>query len=109
MNSFTPDTILEELKNLISYSISNKEADSQKFENLHRAVIKKYFEAKDIKINYLAQTIDLKLPISTNNYTGITFECLDLNNFLQSCLKKDEQSLFFYQNLLTNYNVTVAA
>lgn len=109
MNNFTPEIILDEVKNLISYSICNKEEDTQKFESLHRAVIKKYFEAKDIKINYIAQTIDLKLPISNNNYTGITFECLDLNNFLQSCLKKDEQSLFFYQNLLTHYNVVVAA
>lgn len=109
MNNFTPEVILDEVKNLISYSISNKEEDTQKFESLHRAVIKKYFEAKDIKINYLAQTIDLKLPISNNNYTDITFECLDLNNFLQSCLKKDEQSLFFYQSLLTHYNVVIAA
>ncbi len=109
MNNFTPEVILDEVKNLISYSISNKEEDIQKFESLHKAVIKKYFEAKDIKINYIAQTIDLKLPISNNNYTAITFECLDLNNFLQSCLKKDEQSLFFYQNLLTHYNIVIAA
>lgn len=109
MNNFTPEVILDEVKNLISYSISNKQEDTEKFESLHRTVVKKYFEAKDIKINYLAQTIDLKLPISNNNYTAITFECLDLNNFLQSCLKKDEQSLFFYQNLLTHYNVVIAA
>ena len=109
MNNFTPEIILDEVKNLISYSISNKEEDTEKFESLHRAVIKKYFEAKDIQINYLAQTIDLKLPISNNNYTAITFECLDLNNFLQSCLKKDEQSLFFYQSLLIHYNVVIAA
>jgi len=109
MNNFTPELILDEVKNLISYSISNKEEDTKKFESFHRAVIKKYFEAKDIEINYIAQTIDLKLPISNNNYTGITFECLDLNNFLQSCLKKDEQSLFFYQSLLTHYNVVIAA
>ena len=109
MNNFTPEIILDEVKTLISYSISNKEEDKGKYESLHRAVIKKYFEAKDIQINYLTQTIDLKLPISNNNYTAITFECLDLNNFLQSCLKKDEQSLFFYQNLLTHYNVVVAA
>lgn len=109
MNSFTPEVIIDEVKNLISYSICNKDENIQKFESLHRAVIKKYFEAKDIKINYIAQTIDLKLPISNNNYTSITFECLDLNNFLQSCLKKDKQSLFFYQNLLTDYNIVIAA
>lgn len=109
MRNFTPDVIIDEVKNLISYSITNQDADNQKFESLHRAILKKYFEAKDIQINYLAQTIDLKLPISNNNYTGITFECLDLNGFLQSCLKNDEQSLYFYQNLLTHYNVVIAA
>ncbi|CAN5131524.1 hypothetical protein BH23BAC2_BH23BAC2_19350 [soil metagenome] len=109
MNNYTPENIVEEVKNLISYSISNKDIDNQKFESLHRAVIKKYFEAKDVKINYMAQTVDIKLPMSNNNYTAITFECLDLNNFMQSCIKKDEQSLFFYRNLLTHYNIEVAA
>ncbi|HSP83363.1 MAG TPA: hypothetical protein VLN72_06495 [Gillisia sp.] len=109
MRNFTPDLIIEEVKNLISYSIINKDVDEQKFESLHNAVLKKYFDARDIKINYQDQTIDLKLPISNNNYTNITFECLDLNNFLQSCLKSDEQSLFFYQNLLSHYNIVVAA
>ncbi|QED38117.1 hypothetical protein FK178_10455 [Antarcticibacterium arcticum] len=109
MSNFTPEVIIDEVKNLISYSLINKDVDAHKFESLHNAVLKKYFDAKDIKINYISQTIDLKLPISNNNYTGITFECLDLNNFLQSCLKSDEKSLFFYQNLLTHYNIVVAA
>jgi len=109
MNNFTPELIIDEVKNLISYSIANKQEDKEKFENLHKAVIKKYFDARDIKINYLTQTIDLQLPMSNSNYTAITFECLDLNNFLQSLLKKDEQSLFYYQNLLTNYSSVVAA
>lgn len=109
MSNFTPDLIIDEVKNLISYSITNKETDCKKYESLHRAILKKYFEAKDIQINYLAQTIDLKLPISNSNYTGITFECLDLNGFLQSCVKCDEQSIYFYQNLLTHYNIVSAA
>ena len=109
MNNFTPELIITEVKNLISYSIANKQEDKEKFEDLHKAVIKKYFDAREIKINYLTQTIDLQLPISNSNYTGITFECLDLNNFLQSLVKKDEQSLFYYQNLLSNYSSVVAA
>ncbi len=109
MSNYTPDLIIDELKNLIAYSITNKDVDSLKFESLHRAILKKYFEAKDIQINYMSQTIDLKLPISNSNYTAITFECLDLNGFLQSCVKCDEKSLFFYQNLLTHYNAVNAA
>ena|SRR5690606_24121994 len=109
MNNFTPELIIDEVKNLISYSIANKQEDKEKFEELHKAVIKKYFDAREIRINYLTQTIDLQLPMSNNKYTGITFECLDLNNFLQSCLKKDDQSLYYYQDLLVNYNGVVAA
>lgn len=109
MNNFTPDLIIDDLKNLISYSIANKEEEKQKFENLHCAILEKYFDARDIEINYLAKTIDLKLPMSNSNYTAITFECLDLNNFLQACLKNDTESLHFYQVLLNNYNTVVAA
>ena len=61
MRNFTPDLIIEEVKNLISYSIINKDVDEQKFESLHSAVLKKYFDARDIKINYQDQTIDLNL------------------------------------------------
>ncbi|MCM4158334.1 hypothetical protein FHG64_12185 [Antarcticibacterium flavum] len=109
MSNFTPELIIDDLKNLISYSIDNQEQEKQKFENLHCAILEKYFDARDIKINYLAKTIDLKLPMSNSNYTAITFECLDLNNFLQACLKNDKESLHFYQALLNNYNTVVAA
>lgn len=109
MSNFTPDPIIDEVKNLISYSINNKDADDQKFENLHCALLEKYFDAKDVRINYSSKTIDLKLPMSNSKYTGITFECLDLDNFLQACLKNDKESLHFYQNLLSNYNVVSAA
>ena len=73
------------------------------------SILKKYFDARNIKIDYKAQTITLDLPMSNTSYTGITFECLDLSSFLRSLVKNDEQSLFFYQSLLTNYNVTTAA
>ncbi len=109
MQNFTLDLVLEDVKNLISYSITNPDVDNSRFESLHKAIIKKYFEAKKVKINYQEQTVDLQLPVSKDNYTPITFECLDLNSFIQSCLKKDEQSLHFYQNLLTHYNIVSAA
>lgn len=109
MSNFTPDLIIDDLKNLISYSITNQEVEKQKFESLHCAVLEKYFDARDIKINYIAKTIDLQLPMSNSNYTAITFECLDLNNFLQACIKSDKESIHFYQALLSNYNTVVAA
>ena len=109
MSTTTPTAIIDEVKNLISFSITNPEVENAKFEDLHKSIIKRYFEARDIKIDYKAQTIDLKLPMSNSKYTHITFECLDLNSFLQSCIRPDEESLYFYQNLLANYDVMSAA
>ncbi len=109
MNQITTPEILDEVKNLISYSVQNKDQENSNFQTMHRAIIKKYFEAKHVNIDYKNQTIDMKLPVGQRKYTRITFECQELERFLRSCLKKDEKSLFFYQNLLTHYNVISAA
>lgn len=109
MNNFTPETIIEEVKNLISYSINNPEEDKSGFENFHKSIVEIYFNAKKISIDYTAQTIDLQLPTSNKEYTGITFECLDLCGFLRSCIKCDEKSLSFYHELLSQHNIIIAA
>lgn len=109
MNTITTPELIDEIKNLISYSITNRNVENSNFQTMHRAIIKKYFEAKHVNIDYEMQTIDMQLPVGNKRYTSITFECQDLERFLKSCLKKDEKSLFFYQNLLTHYNVITAA
>jgi len=109
MRTSTTTVIIDEVKNLIAFSIANPEFEKAKFEDLHKSIIKKYFDARDIKIDYKALTIDLKLPMSNNKYTHITFECLDLIGFLQSCLRSDEGSLYFYQDMLAHYDIMSAA
>lgn len=109
MSNITHPEILEEVRNLISHSIINKNLEKSNFQMLHRAIIKKYFEARKVNIDYEAQTVDLQLPVGQNKYTSITFECQDLERFLKSCLKKDEKSLFYYQNLLVQYDLVSAA
>ena len=109
MNRITTPEIIDEVKNLISYSITNQGEENSNFQTMHRAIVKKYFDAKHVNINYEDETIDLKLPVGQKKYTNITFECQDLERFLRSCLKKDEKSLFFYQNILNHYNITTAA
>ncbi len=109
MPNYTLNLVLEDVKNLISYTISNQEVDNVKFKSLHKAIIKRYFDAKKVKINYKEQTVSIQLPVSKDNYTPVTFECLDLGSFIQSCVKTDDNSLFFYQNLLTHYNIVSAA
>lgn len=112
MNSYNynaDNNTLEEVKNLISFSIQKSNPETSEFGMMHRAIIKKYFEARNVKINYEEQTIDLDLPVGKKRYTSITFECQDLERFLKSCLKKDEKSLYFYQSLLSQYSATTAA
>ncbi|MFN4762410.1 hypothetical protein ACKGJN_04740 [Gillisia sp. Q332] len=110
--NFTPlvsESITDEVKNLILYSMNNPEEDKSGFENFHKSIVEIYFTAKNISIDYTAQTIDLQLPTSNKEYTGITFECLDLCGFLKSCIKCDEKSLSFYNELLTQHNIVIAA
>lgn len=112
MNNLTtiaPENIIDEVKNLISYSMSNPEEDKSGFENLHKSIVEIYFNARKISIDYTAQTIDLQLPTSNKDYTGITFECIDLCGFLKSCIKCDEKSLSFYNELLAQHNIVIAA
>ena len=105
-----PNATLDEFKSLISYSIFHlhSEEDSN-YTILHRAIIKKYFDAKNVRINYKEHTVDLQIPVGKRKYTGITFECQDLERFLKSCLKKDEKSMDFYQEALNHYNIYHAA
>ncbi|HSP11983.1 MAG TPA: hypothetical protein VLO29_05595 [Salegentibacter sp.] len=110
MNTITqPNHIIEEVKNLITYSITNPDVGINYFNTMHRAIIKKYFEAKNVEINYTEQTVEMQIPVGNKQYTNITFECQNLQRFLKACLKKDNRSLEFYQSLLTHYNVTHAA
>lgn len=112
MDNFTPlasKTIIDEVKNLISYSMNNLEEDKTGFEDFHKSIVEIYFNARKISIDYTAQTIDLQLPVSNKEYTGITFECLDLCEFLRSCIKCDEKSLSFYQESLVHHDIVIAA
>lgn len=109
MTRLATPQLIDEIKNLITYSVHNRGLENSNFPTLHRAIIKKYFEAKHVSINYEDHTVDMKLPVGERKYTNITFECQNIERFLKSCLKKDEKSLFFYQSLLNQYNIISAA
>ncbi|APG60416.1 hypothetical protein [Christiangramia salexigens] len=109
MNTTTNPEIIDEIKNLISHSVNEDNFENPDFQMMHRAIIKKYFDAKKVSINYKEATVDMKLPVGNKQYTNITFECQHLGRFLKSCIKKDEKSLFFYQNILSQFNVISAA
>ncbi|WP_029035786.1 hypothetical protein [Salinimicrobium terrae] len=104
MTSFQPSQIIEEFKNFIHISCTDSETGLDKFSSLHKGIIKMYFNARRVEIDYKNHVIKAEIPMSDFEYTTVNFECQDLNRFLSSCIKKDKRSLNFYQSSLNYYN-----
>ena len=107
MTVFQPSEIIEEFKNFIHSSCSNP--DKSSFASLHKGIVKMYFEARKVDIDYENQMIKAEIPISDHEYTVVNFECQDLDRFLSSCVKKDKRSLNFYQSALNYYSLAKVA
>ncbi|HET8855600.1 MAG TPA: hypothetical protein VFM60_06725 [Salinimicrobium sp.] len=99
-----PDEILEKVRNLVKFKYDENTPIKPEVNSLHKGIVKLYFEARNVEIDYKNKIIKAEIPVSTTEYTGVSFECLDLTQFLNSCIKKDKKSITFYQNVLTYYN-----
>ncbi|MFI2741886.1 hypothetical protein ACG2LH_04035 [Zhouia sp. PK063] len=107
--------VLNEMHNLINYSCQHLENNHKAFESLHNAILKKYFKAVEVKIDYDNHTVDLVMNVTEDsineiakNYSNtvhvnLNFE--NIHNFLKSCIEKDEKSVVFYQNILKYYSI----
>lgn len=104
MQPIVPSVIIDEVKNLLTYSCTeHHEADSP-FVSLHKGLVKLYFEARSVEIDYMNKKMKVEIPISNRNYTTVSFDCQDLERFLKSCIRSDKKSLLYYQNVLTYYS-----
>lgn len=109
MTTNRPSEILDGLRSLVSNSCSDESGAVSSFSSLHKGIIKLYFEARKVDIDYEKALIKAEIPMSGTEYTTVCFECQDLETFLKSCLRKDKRSLLFYQNVLTYYgNMSIA-
>lgn len=104
MTTFQPSQIIEEFKNFIHNSCTSSENHISTYSSLHKGIIKMYFSARRVEIDYINHTIKAEIPVSDHEYTTVNFECQDLNRFLSSCVKADKRSLKFYQSSLNYYN-----
>ena len=104
----SPPEIFDKVKSLISHTIHTEHLGNPNFELVHRAIIKKYFEAKNVSIDYAAEIVIMDIPVGKKKYTKITFECQDLERFLKSCLKKDDKSISFYKQIVSHYSTSAA-
>jgi hypothetical protein len=105
--------IVLELDKLISLSCKSPSSLKQ-YEQLHVALLKKYYNAVDVHIDYHRHRVQMDIvtddsfykPNKVNThlpilYTNLLFD--NLRSFLTSCIDRDEKSIGFYSQLLTCY------
>ena len=109
MTTFQPAEILESFKNFIHNSCTDCSSTNTIYNSLHKGIIKMYFQARNVEIDYENKVIKAEIPVSDKEYTSVSFECLDLERFLTSCIKKDKRSLNFYQSALNYYSFSRVA
>ena len=109
MTTIQPSAILEEVKNLVSNSCNAGLGVNSSYVSLHKGIIKMYFEARKVEIDYDNKKIKAEIPISDREFICVSFECMDMAQFLNSCIKTDKRSLTFYQNVLTYYKMLQVA
>lgn len=113
-NSKLTEKVLSEIESLISQSNPNQEI-TQKFKNLHVAILKKYYNASDVSIDYHRKRVAMDIimddsaydPKKVNTYlptlrANLFFK--NLNDFLKSCLDKDHKSLALYATLIRSFH-----
>lgn len=107
------EKVLVELEKLISQSCKNP-TDSKKYQQLHVALLKKYYNATHVSIDYHRHRIKMEIiqdesvydstKVNTylpNFYTNLLFK--SLSRFLTSCVEKDAKSIGFYVQLLNSF------
>ncbi len=113
--------ILMETEKLISQSCEKNSLD-KKSTDLHKLLLKKYYNAADVNIDYERHRINMDVIISEEDYDPKTVNLAlatvpvniffkNLCDFLKSCLEKDVKSLAFYARILlqyTNKNMAMA-
>tara|TARA_R110000868_G_scaffold73955_3_gene214029 strand:+ start:235 stop:609 length:375 start_codon:yes stop_codon:yes gene_type:complete len=121
-NSSLKRRVLSEIESLITRSCPNRKVP-QKFKNLHVAILKKYYNASDVSIDYHRKRVAMDIIIDDDLYDPkkvnmhiptlhANFLFKNLSDFLKASLDNDHKSLAFYVCLLrsyTNKDITLMA
>ncbi|MGI9547343.1 MAG: hypothetical protein ACR2MM_08910 [Flavobacteriaceae bacterium] len=106
--------ILMEIESLISQSCTTGKLN-KRFQNLHKLLLKKHYNAADVSIDYHRKRVKMDLVMDDRDYNPrslnihlptipANFFFKDLCDFLKSCLDDDNKSLAFYAGLLRSYS-----
>lgn len=112
-NSTLRMKITSEIESLISKSCASQKA-TDNFKTLHVALLKKYYNAADVSIDYHRKRVEMDIvmddtqydPHKVNTYIPTLHANLlfkNLKDFLKSCIEKDAKSLGFYASLLRTF------
>ncbi len=113
VNSSLKMRIISELESLISQSCPNQKIQIKQ-KNLHISLLKKYYNASDVSIDYFRRRITLNVIIDDTVYNPSiintylpTFRAdihfISLKYFLKERIEQDARSLAFYASLLRSY------
>ena len=102
MTTHQPSQLIEEFKNFVHSSCVDC-TQIESYSSLHKGIIKMYFGARRVEIDYKNKIVKAEIPVSDFEYTTVSFECQEIDRFLASCVKTDQRSLNFYKNSLHYY------
>ena len=109
-NSGLKTRILMEIEKIIARS-SAKQKMTKKMQEFHTAIIKKHYNATDVKIDYHRHRVMMNVVLNDDRYrpeeVNLNMEVLPMNlffkslsAFLKSCLDSDAKSIAFYAKLI---------
>ena len=112
-NSRLKGRILMDIESLISKSCAQG-ALNKSFQNLHKLILKKHYNATDVSIDYQRNRVNMEIVIDDQMYDPLSvnlqmstfpanFFFKNLCDFLKSCLDEDNKSLAFYAGLLRSF------
>jgi len=113
MDTSSKSRLLNEINLLIKYSCKAHVDHPKNFEGLHKAILKKYFQAEGVIIDRkencikLTLCVDNEMPTNCNIDVAIDFEHFD--EFLLSCVEQDQGAMLFYKNMLHYYHAVEVA
>lgn len=117
-NSILKTRILTEVEKIISRSTA-KGKMTRKIQDFHEAIIKKHYNAADVKIDYHRRRIKMNIVLDDNAYdpktVNVNLKTLHMNlffmnicGFLKSCIEQDTKSLAFYAKLVKDFSKSTA-
>ena len=108
------DKVLMELESLIALSCKNPK-EHKEFNHFHVAILKKYYNAADVHIDYHRNRVEMDIILDDTNfkaekvninvptlYTNLLFP--NLRKFLKSCIDQDSKSIGFYAQIMSAFH-----